>query len=175
MTSNLASLSKLLDEAGLTASVRPERLAAPAFLDGTYRAALIALAIVTLGRRSEGAVFLNSTVLRFATFLASRPHLLSDFETWCSARAGRTQDFESWASLPRGYLSDDLHDSLVTFLSAIGELRLSGTTVGFDPDHDGLLKDLWAEIGRVGLFMPERQVLSHLKRLHLSQSMLVAA
>ena len=99
----LSELAAVLREIGASARVRPERIVRSTLYDLDYHVALIAcvffITTVDVAAKTHRVV---AHWLKILQFIAVRPSLLSDFETWAGTR--RHQNLDTWQMMPRGYL-----------------------------------------------------------------------
>lgn len=167
----LDELTALLSDADLRPQLDPSALTQPFALDGTYNATLVGLGFHFLGRRRGDQTVVRAELMRFSTFLAARPHLLPDFEAWRRAFIERRLDLSKWPLLPRGYLSDPLHNRVLTFLASAGEVVRDSNQVVLSLSAT-MLSELVSTILADDMFRSERYVFQALKNQRLSVRML---
>jgi hypothetical protein len=110
--------------------------------------------------------------LKLLQFVAARPRLVPDLRAWAETR--RNADLETWRRMPRGYVGDRTHDSVIEFLVAAGVLEQDKDQLVSGP-HVAVLDALYDRIRVANLFATERQVLVELFGIHPNKTMLGGA
>jgi hypothetical protein len=169
--SAIATLSALLEESHAKPKVRIERLAPSAIYDLDYRVFVVAAAFERhtkaappIGQR------IHATKLKLLQFIAMRPRLLPVITEWSKAKHDEelsftTQDFR------RGFLGDQMFDSVIAFLVARGALDWMGTHL-IEGKNSALLNTIYTAATGSGLFELERQTLEELTRIKITVRML---
>ncbi len=119
-------LSDLLAGTSAAPYANPQRIAPSTFYDLQYRMFVIS-ACLSIGGKLEG-VFqrLAGPKMRLLQFIAMRPWLLCVVEEWSASRKDAQRSLQSSQSLRRGFLSDGMHDNVVDYLVASGQLFKQG-------------------------------------------------
>jgi len=166
-------LSILLAKAGARPVVVRERLAPSTLYDIDYHLAIIASAFVIHSTvDTNGRSRMLAPWLKLLQFVALRPRLVPDVFEW--ARTRRHADLETWSKMPRGYIGDQTHDAVVSFLVAADVLErlkdelVSGSRFAF-------LENLYAQLREASLFSNERQTLEELRSVRPNLTMLKGA
>jgi hypothetical protein len=117
--SAIVTLSALLEESHAKPKMRIERLALSGIYDLDYRVFVVAAAFERhakhappIGRR------IHATKLKLLQFIAIRPRLLPIIKEWSAAKREEELSFTT-QDLRRGFLGDQMFDSVVAFLVAI--------------------------------------------------------
>ncbi len=117
----LRTLVGLLQSGRAQPLVNPDRLAPSAVYDLHYRMFIIASAFelhakpYVLGQRR-----INAARLKLLQFVAIRPWLVPVIRQWSETQGYAQQSILSPQQLRRGFLGDEMHDNVVTFLVARG-------------------------------------------------------
>jgi len=172
-------LTILLREANAVPRLRAESIAPSSIYDPLYRVVVIALAISVCGKpKPDGSRSLSGPLLKLYQFVAIHAELLPSLRGWSLAHEkGGHPSLEGWARFPRGYAADGLHENVVTYLVAIGELRREGKNLLAPSDANpkpGLLARLTASAEKGGAFSVERDALRELSAIKITLKMLDA-
>jgi hypothetical protein len=150
-----------------------ERIAASTLYDADYHLAVVACAFATHAKADAGGRHqMLASWLKLLQFVAVRPRLLPDLRVWAGTRLNA--DLETWSKMPRGYVGDRIHDSIIEFL-VVGEV------LGRDKDklvggaRVEMLKKLYEHIKAADLFATERRVIDELLAIHPNKTMLGGA
>lgn len=170
-TDPIVELDQLLQNVGATPVLMRQRVAASTLYDADYHMAMVACAFaihappIAFGHRQ-----MLRGWLKLLQFVASRPRLAPHLRRWATTR-GRQADLETWRRMPRGYVGDQTHDSVVDLLVANralvknGEFVLAGTSVA-------TLDAVFQEIIEAKLFVTAREVMENLRDVPVSRAML---
>jgi hypothetical protein len=152
--------------------VTPERLAASAIYDLQYRMAVIASAF-EMHSKPHGVSQrrIHAARLKLLQFIACRPRLLAVLRDWSQAQHDAQLSIATSQRLRRGFLGDQMHEDVVTFLVARGILVWSGSHVATGPGSDWLTQLHSATIEQ-GIFAMERDVLEELLDVRITNAML---
>lgn len=167
-------LASLLREANAVPRLSPERMVRSSFYDAVYRACITGLAIRECGRRVLSAWSLNDQLLRLYQFTAIHRGLLKPLQEWAAARrSGTLTPLQEWARFPAGYATDTIHDGVVTYLLATGQLRRDRTTLVLDElPTSTFLWSLLRAVDAATLFPSERLALVELRQSGITLGML---
>jgi hypothetical protein len=154
------------------AKVRLRRQAPSTLYDASYQVILNLLATQILtATDAEHRVLLPWLTL--CQFVAARPRLLPQLETWLKTAHHNQLEFDSWSALPRGYLTDVTQSRVRDFLAARGYLRHLGSYIYRGTEWTKAAAFL-APIENQELFDTERQTLNTLKGYRVVKAMLGA-
>lgn len=172
-------LATLLREAKAVPRLRAESIIPSSIYDPLYRVVTIGLAMRACGKASPdtGLPMLNAAKLKLCQFVAIRPQLLPSLRDWISAHeGGERPSLDGWAQFPRGYAADSLHESVLTYLVAIGELVREGHNLYVTKleSKPGLLSRLVETVDQMDTFQGERKVLQELSTMRITLKMLRA-
>jgi hypothetical protein len=169
--SAIATLSALLEESHAKPKMRIERLAPSAIYDLDYRVFVVAAAFERhakaappIGRR------IHATRLKLLQFIAIRPRLLPVIQTWSTAKPDEELTFTT-QDLRRGFLGDQMFDSVVAFLVARGALEWMDTQL-VEGKNAVLLRVIHTAAIDNGLFELERQTIEALGGIKITVRML---
>jgi hypothetical protein len=169
--SAIATLSALLEESHAKPKMRIERLAPSAIYDLDYRVFVVAAAFERhakaappIGRR------IHATRLKLLQFIAIRPRLLPVIQTWSTAKPDEELSFTT-QDLRRGFLGDQMFDSVVAFLVARGALEWMDTQL-VEGKNAVLLRVIHTAAIDNGLFELERQTIEALGGIKITVRML---
>jgi hypothetical protein len=151
--------------------MRIERLAPSAIYDLDYRVFVVAAAFERhakaappIGRR------IHATKLKLLQFIAVRPRLLPIIKEWSTAKQDEELTFTT-QDLRRGFLGDQMLDSVVAFLVARGALEWMGTHL-VEGKNAALLSAINEATIASGLFELERQTIEALGDFKITVRML---
>ena len=169
--SAIATLSALLEESHAKPKMRIERLAPSAIYDLDYRVFVVAAAFERhakpappIGRR------IHATRLKLLQFIAIRPRLLPIIKEWSAANREEELSFTT-QDLRRGFLGDQMFDSIVAFLVARGALEWMGTHL-VEGKNAVLLSAIHKAAIDSGLFELEQQTIEELSGIKITVRML---
>jgi hypothetical protein len=169
--SAIATLSALLEESHAKPKMRIERLAPSAIYDLDYRVFVVAAAFERhakpappIGRR------IHATKLKLLQFIAIRPRLLPIIKEWSTAKRDEDLSFTT-QDLRRGFLGDQMFDSVVAFLVARGALEWMGTHL-VEGKNAVLLSAIHTAAIDSGLFELERRTIEDLSGIKITVRML---
>jgi hypothetical protein len=169
--SAIATLSALLEESNAKPKMRIERLAPSAIYDLDYRVFVVAAAFERharpappIGRR------IHATRLKLLQFIAIRPRLLPIIKEWSRAKQDEELTFTT-QDLRRGFLGDQMFDSVVAFLVARGALEWMGTHL-VEGKNVVLLSAIHTAAIGPGLFELELQTIEALVDIKITVRML---
>lgn len=160
-------LGQLLVNVGAHATVTPARLAPSTLHDMTYHLAMVACAIQT--HAAGDPVRILAPWLKLIQFVAARPSLVPKLKSYQTAR--RERDRDNWSLMPRGYLGDETHDSVVELLVAASVLKRDDDYL-VESESFNYLTSLASGIAKADLFSRERAIIEELNGLRPSRSML---
>jgi hypothetical protein len=168
----LETLVRLLQSGGAQPLVNPNRLAPSAVYDIQYRMFMVASAFeihakpYALGQRR-----IASARLKLLQFVAFRPWLVPVIRTWSATQGFAQQSVLSPHHLRRGFLGDEMHDNVVTFLVARGVfLRMESHLVS--GENADLLDRLYSAGIENGLFSTGVRALKELIDIKVTNHML---
>lgn len=169
--SAIATLSALLEESHAKPKMRIERLAPSAIYDLDYRVFVVAAAFERhakatppIGRR------IHATKLKLLQFIAIRPRLLPIIKEWGTAKTAEELTFTT-QDLRRGFLGDQMFDSVVAFLVARGALDWMGNHL-VEGKNAILLSAINTGATNAELFELERETIEELARIKITVRML---
>lgn len=170
--SAIATLSALLEESHAKPKMRIERLAPSAIYDLDYRVFVVAAAFERhakaappIGRR------IHATKLKLLQFIAIRPRLLPIIKEWSTAKPDEEELTFTTQDLRRGFLGDQMFDSVVAFLVARGALEWMGTHI-VEGKNAAFLSTIHTAATDSGLFELERETIEALGSLKITVRML---
>ena len=153
-------------------TVNPERVAPSSIYDLQYRIAVIASAFEIHAKQfALTARRIQSVRLKLLQFIACRPTLTQMVEEWSKIQYDAQLSLALSQRLRRGFLGDQMHDDVVSFLVARGELIRSSQYLVTSPEKH-MLRGLHTANVENGLFSVERQVLARLSTIRITNSML---
>lgn len=174
--SAIERLSNVLREAGAVPSVRPELIAPSSIYDPVYRVGIIGCAFSLCaewdGQRRRR---MNRYHLKLLQFVAIHPALLPQLMRWVADSKSPAQvPVERWLGFPAGYVADSLHDQVIEYLTATGELSLVGRnlTVSWPFPAQSYLHRVVQLIVETSAFRREKDVLRELAAIRFSRRML---
>src|SRR5690606_22799418 len=107
--------------------------------------------------------------LKLMQFVAARPKLARDLDTYAGSRRKRQREY--FSLMPRGYLGDISHDGVINYLGISGALtRVEGGLSRSDDDQT--LDSLFQSIQSQGLFVTEREIIKSLQHIRPSKALL---
>lgn len=169
LSSAISQLDGLLIEAGARPRLQGERIVRSTLYDPDCHVAMVACAFGICAEGSAPNRRILRAWLKLLQFVAARPRLASDLIRWASTR--RQADLETWRKMPRGYIGDQTHDSVVDMLVASGTIQEDGDWL-----HAGLnvsaLESIYGGICEAKLFATERSVMEQARDLPVSKVML---
>jgi hypothetical protein len=164
------ALAALLRDTGAKPRVSPDRVVRSTLYDLDYHIALVACVFFMNGeQRTDNARSMVAHWLKILQFIAVRPALLADFQSWAKSR--RDQNLETWQKMPRGYLGDRTHDRTIELLVA-GKILYRTTDVLISGERFSLLKALYENIVAKDLFASERETLRELASIRVNKTLL---
>lgn len=150
-----------------------ERIAASTLYDSDYHMVVVACAFTMHAKPdASGRNQMLTSWLKLLQFVAVRPRLLPDLRLWAETR--RNADLETWRKMPRGYVGDRIHDSVIEFLVAGDVLERDNDRLISGPRAD-MLEQLYKRTTAADLFPTERQVLASLLAVRPNRTMLGGA
>lgn len=168
----LEILVGLLQSGKARPDVSPDRLAPSAIYDLSYRMVIVASAFEVharpyiLERRR-----IATSRLKLLQFVAVRPWLVRVIRKWSESQGYAQQSILAPHQLRRGFLSDEMHDNVVSFLVAHGFLeRMDSHLVSVN--NSGFLKHLHSTALQNGFFSPSVQALKELVDITITNKML---
>jgi hypothetical protein len=172
--SAIETLSELLHSAQAKPRVRTERLVPSAIYDLDYRVFVIAAAYELHAKAAPPiARRIHATKLKLLQFIAIRPRLISVIRAWSVAKGDEEASFAA-QDLRRGFLGDQMFDSVVAFLVARRALEWMGTHL-VAGENVTLLSDVYTTAVNGGLFETERKTLEAFAGVRVTVRMLEGA
>jgi hypothetical protein len=169
--SAIATLSALLEESHAQPKLRIERLAPSAIYDLDYRVFVAAAAFERHAKAAPPiARRIHATKLKLLQFIAIRPRLLPIIQEWSKAKHEEELSFTT-QDLRRGFLGDQMFDSVIAFLVARGALEWMGTHL-VEGKNATLLSTISAAATESDLFEIERQTIEELAAIKITVRML---
>ena len=169
--SAIATLSALLEESNAKPKMRIERLAPSAIYDLDYRAFVVAAAFERHAKAAPPiARRIHATKLKLLQFIAIRPRLLPVIKEWSMAKQAEELTFTT-QDLRRGFLGDQMFDSVVAFLAARGALEWTGAHL-LEGKNAVLLSAIHMAAIESGIFDLERQTIEALSDIKITVRML---
>jgi hypothetical protein len=148
-------------------------IAASTLYDTDYHLAIVACAFAIHAKPdTSGRKQMLGFWLKLLQFVAARPRLVPDLRMWAETR--RNADLETWRKMPRGYVGDRIHDSIIEFLVA-------GNVLERDKDklvggaRIEVLERLYERVKSANLFAKECLVLDELLAVRPNRTMLSGA
>lgn len=139
--------------------------------DLQYRIAIISSAIALHAKPVATTLRIQSVRLKLLQFIASRPGLLQMVQKWSNAQHDAQLSMDLSQRLRRGFLADQMHDDVVAFLVARGELVHSGQYLILGSPAPLLTAVHEANVS-LDLFSGEREVLTRLTKTRITNAML---
>lgn len=171
MTANeydpVAELGETLSRFNVAPRINRARIARPTLHDPIYHIAIIALAMREHGSGPSRRI--RAPWLQLLQFVAARPALVENLLEY--GRTRRSGNLEKGSLMPRGYMGDQTHDSVVDFLAAVGALRRDGDYLEGAANF-GVLDRVAVEIATNDLFRGERDILEKLREIRPSKALL---
>ena len=153
-------------------TVNPERVAPSSVYDLQYRIAIIASAFELHAKPfAVTSRRIQSMRLKFLQFIACRPTLTQMVEDWSKTQHDAQLSLALSQRMRRGFLGDQMHDDVISFLVARGQLKRSGQFLATGLEMR-MLRELHAVNVENGLFSAERQVLARLGPVRITNAML---
>lgn len=149
-----------------------ERLAPSATYDLQYRIAVIAAAFELHAKpagQSDRRIL--APRLKLLQFIACRPWLLDMVRKWSKAQGDAQLLLATSQRLRHGYLGDQTHEEVISFLIARGMLAWSAPHVRKGPGYEWL-RQVYAASAEQELFCAERAVLKDLLGIRITNPML---
>lgn len=167
MTTAVERLTAILRGAKATPTLHDDAVAPSVIYDASYRVTVIALTMHICGKDGgNGTRLMPAAKLKLFQFVAVRSELLPNLRQWLSAHlVGAGEPLERWQGFPRGYAADALHERVLTYLFASGELAPKGKSLLSKPGNDGLLAKLVDGVRRSNTFTIERRTLQELQSI----------
>jgi len=168
--SKFLSLTELLKEADVSASLNVGRIAPSFFYDLTYSFAIFSCIIRYIGKtNAEGVIVVNARLLRFFHFCTLRPQVIEALEEFRNRRGSSSVlELSDLHLLPHGFFSDQASFDTLQYLLSTGSLRQIGnTSVGLSPDPKNILNVLNETIQKEHLLQSEQNLISHLRDMKL--------
>jgi hypothetical protein len=166
-------LTTLLRKAGAVPNLCDEAVAPSSMYDPLYRTMVIALTMRVCGKPVLGGLSLSEPKVKLSQFVAIHPELLPSLRGWLAAHArGERPSLEGWARFPRGYAADTLHEKVLTYLIATGELRREARNLLTRVDGTGFLLSLAAAAKADRSFVVELNTLEELNGMKITLKML---
>ena len=166
----VAELRQVLADAGARPRLDRSRMAPSTLYDADYHVAVVACALKAYSpRRGTSTTRVLAAWIKLMQFLAARPILAENFREYVRTR--RDGDLEKWSLMPRGYLGDRTHDSVIELLVASSILRRDGDYLEPGARFDVLTR-LHVRIEREGLFKGERNILTQLQDVTPTKALL---
>jgi hypothetical protein len=163
-------LAQLLESAMAKATINPARLARSTLYDPQYHIAVIACAMYLHGEGPQHRIL--APWLKFLQFVAARPTLVDQFVQYAGVR--RDSALELWQQMPRGYLGDETHESVIDFLVASSILQRSGDSIEGSSQYSAL-RNLARSIEEDDFFAAERAILDRLRSVKVTKVLLGAS
>jgi hypothetical protein len=168
----LEILAGLLQSGKARPDVNPARLAPSAIYDLHYRMIIVASAFeiharpYLLGQRR-----IATSRLKLLQFVAMRPSLVSVMRKWSESQGFAQESILAPHQLRRGFLNDEIHDCVVSFLVARGLLgRMESHLVSVESSD--FLKNLYSAALQYDLFSASLHALRELADITITNKML---
>lgn len=172
--SAIETLSELLQSAQAKPRVRTERLVPSAIYDLDYRIFVIAAAFELHAKAAPPiARRIHAAKLKLLQFIAIRPRLISVIRAWSVSKGDEETSFAA-QDLRRGFLGDQMFDTVVAFLVARRALDWMGTHL-VAGENVTLLNDVYTTAVNEGLFETERKTLEAFAAVKVTVRMLEGA
>ncbi|HVZ33201.1 MAG TPA: hypothetical protein VG963_12295 [Polyangiaceae bacterium] len=163
-------LSELLSDAQAQMRITRARVSRSTLYDSRYHMAMIACAMRLHANGSNHRIL--APWLKFLQFVAARPTLVDPFLEYSSGRR-EEGELQSWSQMPRGYIGDETHDSVIDLLVACGVLLKASDWIEASTRYS-VLADLGARIEAEGLFAGERAIMDRLRSVRVTKVLLGA-
>jgi hypothetical protein len=169
----IKKLAGLLEGTEATPVVVPSRLAPSAIYDVEYRTCVVAIAFEAFARPFGigGQRRISAAKLKLLQFVVLRPWLLPAIREWSEGLAQGSLDLAYPVRIRRGFLSDTAHEDVVDLLVACGVFVRHGSHL-LTGQKSGYLRETTKALTEAGLFQNERQVISELDDVKLTNNML---
>lgn len=164
-------LAELLAGTDAKPYANPLRSAPSSLYDLQYRTFVIAACLRIIGRPEGTFRKIASNKLRLLQFVAMRPWLLGMVRNWSATRKDPQQSLQSSQSLRRGFLGDGMHDKLIDYLVAAGQLYKQRGQIA-EPLQEGGLTKIYEDALKTGLFTTERETIKSLNEIVITNDML---
>jgi hypothetical protein len=169
----IKKLAGLLEGTAATPVVVPSRLAPSVIYDVEYRTSVVALTFQAFARPFGigGQRRISTPKLKLLQFVILRPWLLPAIREWSEGLAQGSLSLTHSVRIRRGFLSDTAHDDVVNLLVACGVFVRQGGHL-LTGEKSGYLGELTKALTEGGLFQNERQIVSELGDVTLTNNML---
>jgi hypothetical protein len=169
----IEKLAGLLKGSEAKPVVVPSRLAPSAIYDVEYRTSVVALAFEAFARPFGigDQRRISTAKLKLLQFIIVRPWLLPAIREWSEGLAQGSLDLTHSVRIRRGFLSDTAHEDVVNLLVACGVFVRQGSHLLMG-ERAGFLGELTKALAEGGLFDRERQAISQLVDIKLTNNML---
>jgi hypothetical protein len=165
-------LTGLLRGAGAEAVLVPERVAPSTVYDLQYRLVVNAYAFEQHAKLYlSGPRRVQSAKQKLVQFVAMRPWLVSVVRDWSKTQHVPQLSMAVSQRLRRGFLGDEMHESVVAFLVAAGALRHDGAHLSAG-DNSHILGDWVTAAIDAELFVAERAAIDALGDIKITNAML---
>ncbi len=170
----VGQLTAILREANVVPRFRPDSIIPSSIYDPVLRAALVGLTIRICGDQRGDSWLLVDAKLKLFQFVAVRLELLPSLRGWVNAhQQGQRPSLDGWARFPHGYAADGLHERLIVYLVASGELQWEKKYLKMS-DKSRLLGPMLAKIESEALFVSESTALAEMADMKITLKMLGA-
>lgn len=169
----IEKLADLLGGSEAKPVVIPARLAPSAIYDVDYRSVVIALIFEKFSRTFDRGDHrrISAAKLKLLQFVTLRPWLLPAIREWSEGLAQGSLELTHSVRIRRGFLSDTAHEDVINLLVARGIFIRMGTHLATGERAAQLIK-IRDSIINDGLFENERNVISQLAEVRLTNNML---
>ena len=169
----IKKLADLLEGTEAKPVVVPSRLAPSVIYDVEYRTSVVALAFEAFARPFGigGQSRISAAKLKLLQFVILRPWLLPAIREWSEGLAQGSLDLTYPVRIRRGFLSDTAHEDVVNFMTACGVFVRHGSHL-LTGEKSAYLGEIKKALTEGGLFQNERQIISELGDVKLTNSML---
>lgn len=169
---SLHALTELLRGAGAEAVLVPQRVAPSTIYDLQYRIIINACAFEQHAKPYQsGPRRVQSARQKLVQFVAMRPWLVGVVRDWSSTQHLPQLSMAVSQRLRRGFLGDEMHESVVAFLVAARAFRYDGAHLAAGENAHMLAK--WAAAAvESALFVSERVAIDELHEIKITNTML---
>lgn len=170
MSADFIELADIVEALGGRPRIDVSRVTTSVLHNASYHIAMVACAFAVLDHsRDERVKNVDAAWIKLMQFVAGRPKLAEDLETYARSRRGRQR--ECYSLMPRGYLGDTSHEAVITYLVISGALsRVHGGLSR--ADGDSYLDTLFASIEGQDLFVAEREIMKSIQHILPSKALL---
>lgn len=151
----LEEFAAILASASTVPRVKPRASAPSTLYDATYHLAVIAYAFEKISQ-ARGSSRILAPWLKLIQFVTVRPALVIELEAWLRER--KASALLAWSRMPKGYVGDTTHDSLVSFLAVSQVLVRDGDKLVPGPRYEKL-RAVAQLIVTEKLFVEERRII----------------